>query len=136
VSQSSTLVGADAGRAVDGVTDGNWAAASVTHTNKELEAWWEVDLLGVENIDTVDVWNRTDCCGIRLRNFYVLVSDVPFASSDLDVVLVQDGVSAYFFNGQAGTTETFTVGRTGRYVRVQLSENEYLSLAEVQVWGP
>ncbi|GIW41612.1 MAG: hypothetical protein KatS3mg076_2189 [Candidatus Binatia bacterium] len=135
VLQSSTIVGGVASRAVDGNTNGNWSAGSVTHTNIEPEAWWEVDLLEVASIESIDIWNRTDCCGTRLSNFYVLVSDVPFGSTSLAQVLAQPGVSAFFVPGTAGSPTTVPVNRTGRYVRVQLTATEYLSLAEVQVWG-
>jgi hypothetical protein len=128
--QSSTLYGA-AAVAVDGTT------STVTHTDYNNQAWWQVDLGGRQSIQTINLWNRTDCCGDRLSNFYVLVSDQPFASTDLTATLNQAGVSAYYTAGQAGTPSTVVINRTGRYVRVQLAGANYLSLAEVQIWrGP
>ncbi len=135
--QSSTAYSAPASRAVDGNTSGNWNDGSVTHTSVQSQAWWEVDLGSVESIATIDVWNRTDCCGSALTNFYVFVSDVPFTSTDLTTTINQSGVSSTNVTGQAGTPTSLTVNRTGRYVRVQLvSTSERLSLAEVQVWRP
>jgi hypothetical protein len=134
-SQSSDLVGGVAARAVDGNVDGQWSNGSVTHTALETQAWWEVDLGKAAVIETVRVWNRTDCCSARLRDFYVLVSDVPFASTDLATVLAQDGVSAYFVADTGGSPTAVDVARSGRYVRVQLSLENYLSLAEVEVFG-
>lgn len=133
--QSSLAFNAGPQRAVDGVTDGNWTSGSVTHTNSESQAWWEVDLGAVASIGSVDVWNRTDCCGSRLSAFYVLVSDVPFVSTSLSAALGQAGVSGFYVQGPAGTPTTVAVNRSGRYVRVQLSGSNYLSLAEVEVWG-
>ncbi len=132
--QSSMIEGAVPGRAVDGVTDGGWSSGSVTHTNLEDQPWWSVDLGAVEPIATIDVWNRTDCCADRLTSFWVLVSDTPFASPQLDTARGQAGVSGYFVAGTAATPTTVAVGRSGRYVRVQLAGRNYLSLAEVQVW--
>ena len=43
--QSSVHNGGAANRAVDGNTDGNWGAISVTHTQGEDSPWWEVNLL-------------------------------------------------------------------------------------------
>ncbi len=132
--QSSTLY-TSAAVAVDGNRDGNFANASVTHTSNTFQPWWQVDLGTSQSLDTVQLWNRTDCCGNRLSNFYVLVSDQPFVSTDLNTTINQAGVSSYFFSGAAGVTTNIMVGRTGRYVRVQLSGTNPLSLAEVEVIG-
>jgi hypothetical protein len=132
--QSSTyFAGGAASRAVDGNTNGTWGGASLTHTDYQYQAWWEVDLGAVYQLGQIYLWNRTDCCGERLSNFYVLVSDQPF-STDLNTALGQPLVSSYYTHGQAGTTTTIAVGRAGRYVRVQLAGTNYLSLAEVEVW--
>ncbi|HEX2267900.1 MAG TPA: galactose oxidase-like domain-containing protein, partial [Pyrinomonadaceae bacterium] len=132
--QSTTLF-TTAGAAVDGNTDGNFANASTTHTEHTAQPWWQVDLGSVQNLGSITLWNRTDCCGDRLSNFYVLVSDVPFTSTNLMTTLGQPGVSNYHTPGQAGVSHTINVGRTGRYVRVQLAGTNFLSLAEVQIFG-
>jgi murein DD-endopeptidase MepM/ murein hydrolase activator NlpD len=133
--QSSNSKNAPPKRAVDGNTNGNYRKNSTTHTNGDKYAWWEVDLGSINNIQKIQVWNRTDCCSDRLSNFHVLVSDEAIKSKDLKTAIKQSGVSDYYFPGKAGTSEIFTVGRSGRYVRVQLSGKNVLSLAEVQVWG-
>jgi hypothetical protein len=132
--QSSTLY-TTAAAAVDGNRDGNFANASVTHTSNTFQPWWQVDLGSSQSLNTVSLWNRTDCCGDRLSNFYVLVSDQPFVSTDLNTTINQMGVSSYFFSGTAGVTTNINVGRSGRYVRVQLSGTNFLSLAEVEISG-
>ncbi|WGO98853.1 discoidin domain-containing protein [Saccharophagus degradans] len=132
-SQSSTGYEGVSSRAVDGNTGGNWNQGSITHTNNEYQPWWQVDLGSVRSIDQVNLWNRTNCCSSRLSAFYVLVSDVPFASQTLSGALNQAGVSAYYFNDTAGSPTEINIDRTGRYVRVQLSGTNPLSLAEVEV---
>jgi hypothetical protein len=132
--QSSTLY-TTAAAAVDGNRDGNFGSTSVTHTNHTFQPWWQVDLGTSQSLSTVRLWNRTDCCGERLSNFYVLVSDQPFVSTDLNTTINQAGVSNYFTAGQAGTTTSINANRTGRYVRVQLAGTNALSLAEVEVSG-
>jgi RHS repeat-associated protein len=132
-SQSSTSFGGNSSRGVDGNTNGNWGDNSVTHTNNEHQPWWQVDLGSVQQIGTVKLWNRTDCCGERLSNFYVLVSDNPFSSTDLTTTINQAGVSNYYTAGPAGLLTEVGVGRSGRYVRVQLAGDNYLQLAEVEV---
>ena len=126
--------GSTADKAIDGNTDGFYWNGSVTHTNFEVNPWWQVDLNNSRQINTIQVWNRTDCCSERLSNFYLFVSDTPFQSTDLTTTINQPGVSSYYTAGQGGTPTTFTINRTGRYVRVQLAGTDYLSLAEVQLW--
>ena len=131
--QISTGFGGLPSRAVDGNTSGNWALNSVTHTEQVQNAWWQVDLGAVFSIAQIRIWNRTDCCAERLSNFYVLVSSTPFAANDLNSTLSQPGVSAFPAPSQAGTPTVLTIGKPGRFVRVQLVGTDYLSLAEVEV---
>ena len=46
--------------AVDGTTDGNFFHGSVTHTNLETNAWWQVDLGASATVNSITIWNRTD----------------------------------------------------------------------------
>jgi hypothetical protein len=133
--QSSTAWGGVSSRAVDGNTSGNWSENSVTHTVVENQPWWQVDLATIHFIQTVHLWNRTDCCGEALTDFYVFVSDEPFVSTDVGALQSQSGVTSYHISGTGGVPTAIAVGRTGRYLRVQLGGNDRLSLAEVQVWG-
>ena len=61
--------------AIDGNTDGTFTNGSVSCTLNDLHAWWQLDLGGLQWIDAAQLWNRTDCCGDRLKDFYVLVTD-------------------------------------------------------------
>src|SRR3712207_3841323 len=115
--QSSTYPAPNIG--ADSAVDGN--AANITHTNLESRPWWQVDLGSVQSLTAVRLWNRPDCCQHRLSNFYILVSDTPFQSGDLNATLAQAGVTAYYVAGQAPAVLTQLIGRTGRYVRVQLN---------------
>ena len=135
--QSSTGWGGVAGLAADGNTSGNWSNGSVMSTGPEAELnpWWSVDLGGVYRINEVVLHKRTDCCSGNLGNFYVLISDVPFQSTDLDATLNQPGVWSEYHGGEAELPQTVTVGRTGRYVRIQRSGNGWIQMAEAEVWG-
>ncbi|WP_436499488.1 alpha-L-fucosidase [Actinokineospora sp. HUAS TT18] len=135
--QSSLSSGGVASRAVDGVTNGDFFANSVTHTNSEATPWWQVDLGASVPVGKLAVWNRTDCCANRLTDYWVFVSDTPFNTSltpTQQAAVV--GVWSSRQTGQAGTPTTLTVGKTGRYVMVQLAGTNALSLAEVQVFAP
>lgn len=134
-SQSITAYGGDGARAVDGNTSGNWSDNSVTHTEATPQAWWQVDLGAVHSIDFVKLYNRTDCCSERLSDFYVLVSSVPFSSTDLATTLAQTTTKSYYYAGIAPAQMDVPFNVLGRYVRIQLKSQNYLSLAEVQVMG-
>jgi RHS repeat-associated protein len=136
--QSSTLAGYSSGvaaSAVDGRTDGNYFNGSVTHTNLDSYAWWQVDLGASASISSVTIWNRTDCCMDRLGDYWVFVSDTPFGSSDTPATLAnRAGTWSSHQTNYPNPSTTVSPNAPGRYVRVQLSGSNYLSLAEVQVF--
>ncbi len=122
---SSTDFGGAASRAVDNNTDGNFFHNSVTHTALQYQPWWQVDLGSDRAIGGVKLFNRTDSNPERLSNFDLLVSN--------------DGVSWNVAAGNPGPANLefpLPPGTHGRYVRVQLRNWDYLSLAEVQVFAP
>jgi hypothetical protein len=137
--QSSTLTGfgpAGASNAVDGNTDGNFFHGSVSHTNLDANAWWQVDLGAAATVSSITIWNRTDCCGNRLSDYWVFVSNTPFLATDTPTTL--QGRAGTFSSHQTtfpNPSTAIAVNAAGRYVRVQLSGSNYLSLAEVQVFG-
>jgi hypothetical protein len=123
-SQSSLAWGGDPSRAVDGKRDGLWWDGSVTHTDVEVEPYWQVDLGQTHYVKQVRLWNRTDCCSDRLAN-----PTVSFST---------DGVSwaSVAYSGGPSPTAEVAGNRAARYVRVSISNNnEPLSLAEVEVTG-
>jgi hypothetical protein len=127
--QSTTLPGYDDGpeNAVDGNTDENFWDGSVTHTYNNPGEWWEVDLEDEHTITGVTIWNRADCCSERLANFDIehwvwgtgWVTDVTSTTSTAGVSIVPislDNVSS-------------------EWLLIRKTDADYLSLAEVQVWG-
>lgn len=136
VTQSTTQFSGFADRAVDGNTDGNfWTGNSTTLTEWFTGQWWEVDLGEVANIESINIWNRTDCCTGSLNNYYIFVSDVPFTSNSMSQTIAQNGVSNYLQNTVAQRPSNIPIGRTGRYVRVQIDGVTFLALSEVEVMG-
>jgi len=138
VSQSSTATGGfdlQAANAVDGDLSGSEASGSLASTESDPNAWWEIDLGQVYDLDTVRLWNRTDCCTDQLADFYVLVSQQAFNTQDLASTLAQPGVTRIFHAGVAGRQTDLQMGVPGRYLRVQLSAVNALQLAEVQIFG-
>ena len=133
-SQSSTDFGGVASRAIDGDTNGVYGGGSITHTANESGAWWRVDLGDTYALDSIILWNRTDCCVERLSNFRVSVLDASMNSVTHSDHFTDDG-------GNPGSQDyeiTLPPGTQGRHVEVRKlgadrSGNFYLSLAEVEV---
>lgn len=122
--QSSTYGGRSASIAVDGSTR-DLSEAHVSHTNADAQAYWQVDLGASFSLGKVNVWNRVDCCSGRLSNFDVKAS---LDGTNWTSVIRVPG------QGASPTVVDFG-GARGRYVRVQLSGTNFLSLAEVEVFS-
>ncbi len=129
--QSSVFDYGSSNKANDGNTNGNWNFGSVTHTNNDNRAFWEVDLGKNYLIEEVKIWNRTDCCQDRLKNFDIFVTDKPYddVRGRLDPYATQDQ------NTLPRDRQSYTGIAFGRYVRVQLNGSNNLNLAEVEVFG-
>ncbi|MFC2090018.1 Ig-like domain-containing protein [Bacteroidota bacterium] len=124
-SQSSTNYNAPASLAIDNNTDGLFNNGSVTHTNKEENAWWEVDLGAEYSIADIVIFGRTDdCCMDRLSNFSVFV----FNSNGAEVH------SETFTSYPDPSVSSNAGGIVGQRVRIVSLTSFALSLAEVQVF--
>ncbi|NNE78118.1 MAG: hypothetical protein HKN31_13730, partial [Pricia sp.] len=136
-SQSSTYGKGVAPLAVDGNTTGTspWIP-DIQHTANENTPWWQVDLGADHSIDDIRIFNRGDGFSSRLSDFHVFVSASPFpAQATLSELTADGGIADYHFTGTAGAQETLAFDTEGRYVRVQLSGNGILHMAEVEVLG-
>lgn len=121
----------------DGNTDGVFGDLSVNHTYADTGngvgngfAWWSVLLDQDYSVQQINVWNRTDgCCTDRLRDFTVSLFNHGTA--------VWSNVFSST-NGPLPST-TFSVGSgggvVGNQVMVQLNREDFLHMAEVQIYG-
>ncbi|KAI4811411.1 hypothetical protein KUCAC02_014321 [Chaenocephalus aceratus] len=55
-----------ASNAIDGNRDNHFFSGSCSHTDKESNPWWRVDLLEPYVVTSVIISNRGDCCSERL----------------------------------------------------------------------
>jgi F5/8 type C domain len=134
--------GGNAALAVDGNTDGNHARGSVSHTGQFQHAWLQVDLGAEQAVENVLVWNRTDCCAERLKDYWVFLSDEPFAEAATPAELARSPRvwSRRVTSAPSPSQQIDVGGRKARHVRVQLAgtsplEASFLALAELQVFG-
>ena len=132
-SQSSEASGGVASRGIDNNRNGAWSGSSVTHTdNNALDGWFQVDLGESRDITTINLYNRTDCCGGRLSNYSVLAGNDPTFTTT-----VYDSGN----QGAAGANVSFSgLTASARYVRVRRDGTsggvgEAISLAELDILG-
>jgi NedA-like, galactose-binding domain len=148
-SQSSTYGNAKADLVVDGNTDGNYYDGSVAHgnlTSSGATPGLMLDFGAPRTIQTLNIWNRTDCCKDRLGGFYVFTSAThKFKSSEYVADLqTMPGVTQYYFPfasvGGASLISLPIFNADGsdpnaaytRYIKIQLGANDYLHIAEVE----
>ena len=91
----------------------------MTHTNKGKN-FWEVNLGKERHINLVVVYNRIDCCQNRINGAIVWAG-----KHKCGTIHYRRNIKSYFINCNGVEAST---------VRVTL-DKEYLSLAEVQVFG-
>ena len=132
-SQSSfAALSTEAFKACDGILSGSLIDQSVAATTVEEEAWWEVDLGAIYEIDEILFTNGTDCCPSENGDFFVFVSDGPFVSRSVSLTLADPLVSTYFVRDQE-VASPIKVGRTGGFIRLQYLYEGSFNLAEVEV---
>jgi hyaluronoglucosaminidase len=107
-----------------------------TTSGAEPQPWWQVDLGTSADIERVKIFNRLDCCGERVKDYYVLVSGQPLAGT-LAEALVTPGVTSHHESESAGRPTTIEIPSKGRYVRVWLASPtpQEINISEVQVFG-
>jgi hypothetical protein len=134
--QSSVDWGGDPARAVDGNIDGTYWNNSVTHTGAGAQPWWQVDLGQLSAIQAVQIFNRADCCSERLSDFYVFVSATDMGAQSLAQLMADPTVTRLHVDTLSGAASVaLPLVVQGRFVKVQLAGTNFLSLAEVQVFG-
>nr|XP_060628780.1 uncharacterized protein LOC132773555 [Anolis sagrei ordinatus] len=121
-----------ASKAVDGNCNGDWYnIKSCTHTNRDYEPWWYVDLGEEYAIATVVVKNRGDCCGERLQGAQIRVGNYGGnnCKSNFHCGTITDT--------RAGSISTISCyGFKGRYVSIIIpNRREWLHVCEVEVYG-
>ena len=122
-----------ANMAVDGNTNGE-SRGSRTKSNNH--AWLEIDLQKIYYIEDIRLWNSSSSSTQNLlRDYYVLISDDPFVSKNLQETLNQANVYSDFFDSKAMRPTVVRIHRTGRYVRIQRNVKGSLRITELEVMG-
>ena len=148
-SQSSVYNRREAGIANNGSCDG-FGMANCTHTQLDIQPWWEVDLGGECIIESITVWNRQDSPPDRSRPddaftkrlfpFWIITSAVPFPQKvndrrGLSKSLRRANDKKRFTRNRRRTQWSLPPSSSARYVRIQLEGRNYLHVAEIEVVG-
>ncbi|XP_068592335.1 uncharacterized protein [Cebidichthys violaceus] len=118
--------------AIDGNRENTLSSGSCSHTVKQTNPWWRVDLLESYIVTSVIITNRGDCCENTINGARIHIGNS----------LVGNGAANPLFGtipsarlGES-VTLTFPQGVEGRYVTVVLpGSNKSLTLCEVEVYG-
>ncbi|VDI25850.1 Hypothetical predicted protein, partial [Mytilus galloprovincialis] len=111
-----------ASKAVDGVEN------TFTHTKNQKNPYWSVDLGKTVIVKQINIINRKNCCGNRLKNIAVTVG------VNMNKMKHCSNFKGPGKNGQF-IVLTCKTPISGRYVKILRSGKGFLSLAEVQVMG-
>nr|XP_029541282.1 CD209 antigen-like isoform X1 [Oncorhynchus nerka] len=127
--QSSLYGNRDASDAIDGKRNTHYE--SCTHTLKDRNPWWRVDLLNVYRITDVTLTNRGDCCPERLDGAEIRIGN------SLENSGINNPRCAIISHIPAGESHTFQCNEMeGRYVVVVMpGRSEWLTLCELKVHG-
>ncbi|XP_029548765.1 uncharacterized protein LOC115150032 isoform X1 [Salmo trutta] len=127
--QSSLYNNRDASDAIDGKRNTHYEAC--THTLKDRNPWWRVDLLNVYRITDVTLTNRGDCCPERLDGAEIRIGN------SLENNGINNPRCAVISHIPAGEAHTFQCNEMeGRYVVVVIpGRSEWLTLCELEVHG-
>ncbi|KAF3855678.1 hypothetical protein F7725_016401 [Dissostichus mawsoni] len=131
VTQSSIAFNGNPERAVDGNLASVYNQNSCTHTKKQRNPWWRLDLQKTYRINTVTITNRKDCCSDRINGAEIRVGNSLNAKGNPNTIC------AVISSIEAGTSKTFECnGMEGQYVTIVIpGREEYLTLCEVEVTG-
>ncbi|MEU8224188.1 discoidin domain-containing protein [Kribbella sp. NPDC048915] len=134
--QSSTDVGT-AARAVDGNTNGVFAAGSVSRTASSSQPWWQVDLQTSSRVSNVTVYNRTDASANKLNNAVVFLSTASMSGRSYNQLMADSTVTKLSLGPTPGPVTSLSTNTVARYVKVQSPATSagVISLAEVIVTG-
>ncbi|XP_065051329.1 uncharacterized protein LOC135681005 [Rhopilema esculentum] len=129
INKAACLGGAQ--MAVDGNFSSIFRNGTCTHTKRQHNPWWMVDLSDRHVVRKISLTNRGDCCSNRLQMVEIRVGDNPCSSTS--------NAMCRYIVGEIGKGVTFEFEckpqRRGRFVFISLRGSTSLTLCEVQVFA-
>ncbi|MED6288834.1 hypothetical protein CHARACLAT_030339, partial [Characodon lateralis] len=120
-----------ASNAIDGNTDSAFKDGSCSHTARQTNPWWRVDLLDSYIVTQIIITNRRDCCPERINGAEIRIGN------SLESNGAENPLAATVSESPTGISEINLPDRMeGRYVTVLIPGSEkILTLCEVEVYG-
>jgi hypothetical protein len=120
---------------VDGLADE--AASPALLTGNQFLPWWQVDLGATYGIDSVRIVTprKKAYPQYELRNAYIILSDRPMTQQSPLSEARKSGTVVRFVAGEIAGDVIVPVGASGRYLRIQASDQRHLMLTEVEVYS-
>lgn len=116
----------DSQGAVDGIINGSFGFC----TGKQPNPWWQVDLGIISKLSEIVIYNRIDYNPERSRTIQVLLST---DNQTWKTVYSHDGT---IFGGKDGRPLRVPLkGSSARFVKLQLAEDTWFHLDEVEIYG-
>uniref|UniRef100_A0A803JJA6 Pentraxin n=1 Tax=Xenopus tropicalis TaxID=8364 RepID=A0A803JJA6_XENTR len=118
-------------RAIDGSLSSNYMEGDCSHTNKQIQPWWQLDMRGKMRVHSVAITNRGDCCRERING-----AEIRIGNSKEDGGINNPRCGVVFKMDYEETLSFNCKGMEGRYVTVTIPDRmEFLTLCEVQVFA-
>uniref|UniRef100_A0A3Q2DP14 Fucolectin tachylectin-4 pentraxin-1 domain-containing protein n=1 Tax=Cyprinodon variegatus TaxID=28743 RepID=A0A3Q2DP14_CYPVA len=124
-SQSSVYIDGDTNYTADRAFDGKINTCS--HTTKQTNSWWRIDLQGVYNISCISVQNfeQDSTTDLSDAKFYIGNS---LENNGTSNTLIPHGTYRY-------NVFRFDISVLGRYITVIKEKKEHLALCEISITG-
>ncbi|MGI0496387.1 DUF268 domain-containing protein [Arthrospira platensis CENA650] len=114
-----------------GACNGNKTGRFGFHTARTNQPWWQIDLLKDCQLSEIKIYNRIDSCKQRSSTLNILLSQ-----NALNWQLYYSNDKDNLFGGIDGKPLIVDMEhKVARFVRLQLRENEYFHLDEVEIYG-
>lgn len=119
-----------------GACNGNKNGKCGFHTLKENNPWWQIDLQDIYHLSKIKIYNRINCCQPIICSKRASTINVLLSQDALSWKLVYQNPKSNVFGGINGKPLIIDPKSSlSRYVRLQLRENEYFHLDEVEIYG-
>ncbi|RXN09538.1 hypothetical protein ROHU_031415 [Labeo rohita] len=127
--QSSVFEYYRADCAIDGIQYAPGAASFCTHSQREKNPWWRLDLLDIYYITIVTITNRADCCPERINGAEIRIENYLENNGN------NNPICAVVTSIPAGASYSYSCPHMeGRYVNIVIpGDNRFLMLCEVEV---
>ncbi len=149
VAQSPTSASPPGGGFAGNAVNNNFADFTHTNANETVDHTWRVDFGEMMLLESVSMFNRSNCCGERLRDITVSVLDGMGGTVFTSALLNPGNILGFTGVNQGGLDVNFSalnggspiVGRTVVITRTRdavgptADDRSVLSLGEVQVFG-